>query len=133
MTNNLFFKFSAVIIAVSFLFSIVHPLEAVELKVSIPFGHGSNPKKDDTIERLKNEKTQGAGTVIALVLLGACIVAAAIIIANKADDIANKANDKTDELTKKAEDTYQDYKDTTTTTTDEPAPADPVTEDAPAE
>lgn len=133
MTKGLFLKFSALIVTITFLFSAIHPLEAAEFKVSIPFGHGSDPKKDDTIERLKNEKTQGAGTVIALVLLGASIVAAAIIIANKADDIVNRADDKTDELTKKAEDAYQDYKDTTTTTTDEPAPADPVTEDAPAE
>lgn len=97
------------LIAVIYMFSAITPANAVELKVQIPFGHGSSPKKNDTIEKLKNEETKGAGAMIGLIVLGACIVAAAIVIANKADDITDTAEEKADTLANRAEDTYNDY------------------------
>ena len=82
-----------------------------EVMVGYKFNFGSQPdnKKDnDYLERLKQEDTSGAGSLIGLLILGGCIVAAAILIVNKADDVTDKADDKTDELQDWAEEKYDD-------------------------
>lgn len=100
----------AVLVAAAFILSIVHPVESAEIAVKIPFGHGSKPKTNDIIEKLKNEETEGAGTAIALIILGACIVAAAVIIANKAEDIQEDTENKYDEEKADLENRYNKEK-----------------------
>lgn len=79
-----------------------------EFGVHIPFGHGSHPYNENLVEKLKKEKTQGAGTAFALVILGVCIVVAAVIIANTADDVAEDVLDEADEIQASLDDKYDD-------------------------
>lgn len=85
-------KIIAIITAVAFAFTTT--LALAEVGVKIPFGPGSNPEK---IEKLKNEETSGAWTGIGLIVLGAAIVAAAIIIVNEVDEVADDAKEEIDE------------------------------------
>lgn len=68
-----------------------------ELGLRIPFGEGSQPDRESIIDKLKEEETSGTGTAVALIVLGACIVAAAVVIANKADDITEEVSEKVDQ------------------------------------
>lgn len=89
----------------------------VNLGYKFKFGPGQESVKQVTlIDKLKQEDTGGAGTAITLILLGGCIVAAAIIIVNKADDITDRAEDKVDEVQadvdEKYEESTQEYEET---------------------
>lgn len=89
----------------------------VNLGYKLKFGPAEEAKqREDLIAKLKQEDTGGAGTMIALLVLGGCIVAAAIILANKADDVVDSAEDKADEiqadLDEKYDETINEYGDT---------------------
>ncbi len=83
----------------------------VSLGYKFKFGPADEAKKETTlIDKYKQEDTGGAGTAIALIVLGGCLVAAAIILANKADDIADRAEDKTDEIQESVDEKYEEAK-----------------------
>ena len=78
-----------------------------EVRIGYRFAFGPEKHEEERpsiIEQLKQEETSGAGTVIAVLLLGACIVAAAIILANKADDVTDSAQDIADNATETLQD-----------------------------
>lgn len=108
MPKSYMYKLAAVLISFIFMFNIIVPAEATQLKTKIPFGAGSNPGEEKQKQKDENKETKSFGTALGLIVLGACIVAAAVIITNKADDIVDRAEDKTDSLTEKAEDIYND-------------------------
>jgi len=110
MKYSLFTKSVAVLVASCFMFSIL-PVNAAEVSVKIPFGPGAAPKTNDTISKLKNEDTSGAGALIGLIILGACVVAAAVIIANAAEDTTDKLDNAADKLGDKADRLADDLKD----------------------
>jgi len=127
MTINKGLKIIAFILVISFIFNLPCPVYAggyfvnssgsensreVTVGYKFKFGNQENSNEhNDKIEKLKQEDTKGAGTAIGLIILGACIVAAAVLIVNAANDITDKADDKTDELVDTAEDNYEDAKD----------------------
>lgn len=85
-----------------------------EVLVGYKFNFGSQPdneKNNDYLGKLKQEDTAGAGSAIGLIILGGCILAAAILIINKVDDVTDDTDDKTDELQDWAEEQYEDIKD----------------------
>ena len=117
--ERFYIKLAVVLTCVCFIFSITPDISGAqfffqprkgenhlsgEVGVRIPFGQGTEIQKKSVLEELKDEETSGAGTVIALIVLGACIVAAAVIIANKADDVTEEITVKADDL----EDKYGD-------------------------
>lgn len=117
--ERFYIKIAAILTCVCFVFSITPDLFGAqfffqprkeenrlsgEVGIRIPFGQGTETQKKNVLEELKDEETSGAGTVIALIVLGACIVAAAVIIANKADDVTEEITVKADDL----EDKYGD-------------------------
>lgn len=84
-----------------------------EVNIGYKFNFGpqqGEPEGNNYIEKLKQEDTKGAGTAIGLIILGACIVAAAVLIVNKADDVIDEADDTTDDLTDLVEDKYKEIK-----------------------
>jgi hypothetical protein len=112
-----------------------------EVSVGYKFKFGTQEKvvENNKIEKLKQEDTKGAGTAIGLIILGACIVAAAVLIVNKADDISDDAGDKIEELKDDAEQKYEeeqakDQQEEQPVQTEEPAPEpapEPTPEPAP--
>lgn len=91
-------KILATILAIVFLISTLPPLESAEIGIKIPFGQGSQPEKQNIIDKLKEEETSGAWTGIGLIVLGAAIVAAAIIIVNEVNDIQDDTDEKFEEV-----------------------------------
>lgn len=90
-------KIFAILVAIIFTFSIIPLLPAAEIGIKIPFGQGAQPQKN-RIEKLKDEDTSGAWTGIGLIVLGAAIVAAAIIIVNEVNDVQEDADEKFEEV-----------------------------------
>lgn len=82
-----------------------------EIGVRIPFGEGSKPENENVIDRLKEEQTQGAGALIGLIVLGACIVGAAVVIANKADDVKENVIEKAEEIKEDIEEKFEEVED----------------------
>ncbi len=85
--------------------------QEVTVGYKFKFGNQENTNEhNDKIEKLKQEDTKGAGTAIGLIILGACIVAAAVLIVNAANDITDEASDKTDELVEEVKNEYEEVK-----------------------
>lgn len=114
--SNFYVKLVAVVTGIIFVVSVTPNLQGAEfffkprrgggsspsgeLGVRVPFGDGSQPQSEieSVINELKDEETEGAGTAIGLMVLGACVVAAAVVIANKADDVKEDVIEKAEEI-----------------------------------
>lgn len=104
------FKLIAVLVSVVFVVSIMPRLEGAqfyfqprnkgrsEVGLRIPFGAGSQPHRESIIDKLKEEETKGTPTAVGLVILGACLIVATVILVNKADDIKSEVVEKADEI-----------------------------------
>lgn len=111
--DKYFIKLTAVVISFMFLVAITPNIHGAqfffkprksnssypsgEVGIRIPFGPGAQPENKNIIEKLKKEETKGAGALIGLIVLGACIVGAAMLISNKAEDVKEDILDKADD------------------------------------
>lgn len=83
--------------------------KGAEAGLKFHFGAGSNPEESKRIKELKNEETGIVG--IGLMVLGACLVAAAVVVANAAGDSSDDITDTADDLKDAIEDKYEEIKD----------------------
>lgn len=105
-------KILTTIIILALIFSTIPPAYAAEIGIKIPFGPGEKPQNNSAIEKLKNEKTQGAWTGIGLIILAAAIVAATILIVNEVDEVAGDAKEEIDETQEAISDIKVEIKET---------------------